>query len=235
MIQKITQRMITVWAVLLGITILSFVLYSQNWNIISTKKIVQNDMFMDSDISKLQKSLENLMTTQIGTLNREIASFSKKQQQLTHQINDINQKLMSLDHGNPSMIEHPMMDLTEDEIIAEEEERLTQAFISLGNKFTAEPVDETWVVEAETQLIAKIESLDLQESNLLTAECHTTFCRIKLNHKDRAAMEKLFDGLLTNLGWNTDIQMMVTHDSVDSIETTLFMSRDDYPLPQSNL
>lgn len=235
MIQKIIQRMITIRAVLLGIPMLLFILYSQNWNIISTKKTVQKDVFMNSDISRLQKSLETLMTTQIGTLNREIASFSKKQQQLTHQINDINQKLMSLDHANPSMLEQPMMNLTEDEIIAEQEERLTQAFTSLGDKFTAEPVDETWVAEAEMQLIEKIESLDLQESNLLTAECHTTFCRIKLNHKDRAAMEILFDGLLTNLGWNTDSQMMVTHDSNDSIETTLFMSRDGYPLPQLEL
>jgi hypothetical protein len=94
---------------------------------------------------------------------------------------------------------------------------------ALSIRFDAEPRDEAWSVEAAGNIRAVFAGGAVSGTQLDTAECRSTLCRVTLRHDDEAARVELAEHIAGQEAFASGVYYRYSPDDVR--ETTLYVVR----------
>lgn len=187
---------------------------------ISAKTALQDQSALavqNQQVDALSRSKFNAQTRRINQLQTEIAR--------------LNAKLWDLAHAETQDFDDESLASIEADTLAEQS-YIEDKMALLNSTFNTETPDPNWSHQASEKITQLFEHEQLQGTELLTAACGATLCRIEAEAIDPNATEQFMTHFPFLIDWQGSAFGQIL-DNENGVETLVyFVSREDHPLPR---
>jgi hypothetical protein len=169
----------------------------------------------------------------LTNLKEEVAMLRREHEQLLRSMRVLEAALnytVSLGAPSPSSTEDETGAETDAEPQLPEKEEIVAMLSELDLRLSQELDDPTWSQRAELDIATLLHPNMITGSRVLSVDCHTTLCRVEVEHADRGAQSRLVDHLPREAPFEGGMLFYRIADETGVLRTLIYLARSGYTL-----
>jgi len=169
----------------------------------------------------------------LASLKAEVATLKREHDQLVQSLNAVEAALtrsisLSVQTGPPSnAAEEAEAGNTKG---LSEEQRIANTLYELDLRLGKEFDDPAWSQKTEVEITTLLHTEAIEGSRVLSTDCHSTLCRVEVEHQDADAQSWLVDHLPMEPPFDGEMLVRQIDDDPLARRTLIYVARREHPL-----
>jgi hypothetical protein len=190
---------------------------------------------LKAEVVALKRQQTSGLENALSSLKAEMAALKRQQDHLTRSLRAIEATVArsvswSGQADVPSKAEEDARTEAGSNTELSEEQQIVAMLDALDHQLSKEPDDPIWSHRAQIELATLLHPSVMQGSQVLSTACHSTLCRVEIEHEDTSTQSWLVDNLPMEPPFDGEILVRQISDDPLAPRTLIYLARPGHSL-----